>query len=936
MAAVESQASEVTTPISGRRLGSYEVTAAIGAGGMGEVFRARDTKLDREVAIKLLPAEMAQDSERLARFGREAKLLASLNHPNIAHVYGFEDATLPDGSTAHFLAMELVEGEDLAERLKRGALPVDEAIAVARQIADGLEEAHEHGIIHRDLKPANIKVTPDGKVKILDFGLAKAIEGDGAGANGGGSSQLSQSPTLSHHMTEAGMIMGTAAYMSPEQARGRRVDRRADIWSFGVVLYEMLSGQRGFSGEDVSLTFANVLKEEVRWEAVPDEAPAALHHLLRRCLEKDPKRRLSWIGEARLVLEDPAATELRVGSAAVASTPPPSRWRGARLWALTATAVLISLLVFAAWPSRRATEAPPVRKLLVSLGAEVSMDILRGASAILSPDGSILVFAAGKGTPQLFVRRLDQLVAVPLAGTLGARNPFFSPDGQWVGFFADRKLKKVDLDGGTALTLADAPAMAGGAWADDGTIVYLSEGQRSLRRIGAAGGKAQEFGVQSAEGTAWRWPQVLPGGKGVLYTEVPPEGSLGASIMVMPLDGEAPKILIPGGYYGRYLPSGHLIFVRQDGRFARQGTLFVAPFDLDRLEVHGPTVPAINDLASNSTLGAAQVAFSEQGTLVYVPGDSAAQIRSVEWVTRNGKTSPLKADKADWSEPRFSPDGGRLAFVTWDSRQRDIWIYDWTRDTLRQLTFDGATDRTPVWSPDGRFIAFSSDRARPATGVTNLYVVNADGSSEPTRLTDTPNSQIAFSWHPNGRSILFQESRPGTSSDLLVLPLPGDVRRGSTGGASSVFVATSAVEVYPRISPDGRWVAYMSDEAGPFDVYVRPFPGPGGRWRISNDGGGLWPQWSSAGRELLYLSQSRVMVTPYEITGDSFVSGKPAPWSPTRISPSGLLDPYAIHPDGQRIAASTAPEEGTQARDKVVFVFNFFDHLKRIAPVPGK
>jgi serine/threonine-protein kinase len=908
----------------GTRLGPYEITGAIGAGGMGEVFRARDTKLNRDVAIKVLPAAFADDPERLARFTREAQTLASLNHPNIATIHGIEEVPAATGRS-RALVMELVEGEDLSAHIARGPIPIAEALPIARQIAEALEAAHELGIVHRDLKPANIKVRTDGTVKVLDFGLAKAM--DPAGASGS-NPNVSHSPTLTHQGTSAGIIMGTAAYMSPEQAKGRSVDKRTDIWAFGVVLYEMLAGTRCFQGEDVSDTLAAVLRQEISLKALPADAPPRLTRLIARCLDRDRKTRLRDIGEARIEI-----ARIEAGGPDSAASAPTTAAAGsaARLRLLSASCAVLTIALISglfAWAPWRPTPVPAPRKLLTSIGADAS---LRGdgAPAVLSPDGATLAFAARQaGQTRLFTRKLDQLQAVALAGTEGASIPFFSPDGRWIAFFAGTKLKKVPVMGGATVHLCDAQNPRGGAWTDDDTIIFASANGPNTRltRVSAAGGTPSVFGTPDEGAVSQRWPQALPGGKGVLYTEnsTGTGGWDGANLVIAPLAGGMPKVVVRGGYYGRYLPSGHLVYMQQ-------GTLFAAPFDSSRLETTGQAVPALEGIDASSLSGGAKLAFSSEGTLVHVPGGAAAA-NPIDWMTRDGKTSQLRATKAEWASPRFSADGQKLALDIFDGKQRDIWVYEWARDTLTQLTFGPGQDGFPVWTPDGRRIAFSSDRAQP--GVRNLYWVNADGTGEVTRLTDSPEDQVAFSWHRDGKFLAFNTDRGATSWDLMILPMEGDAVRGLTPGKAAVLLSTPARETHPMFSPDGRWIAYASNEAGGRDdIYVRPFPGPGGKWRISTTGGGLLPQWSATAHELLFVSQGKVMFAPYAVVGDSFRAEKPQIWSPTGFVGLGSNYPYDLHPDGKRLAIIAAPDEGAGvAQDKVVFFFGFGDYLKKIAP----
>ena len=932
----------------GTRLGVYEVTAQIGEGGMGQVYRATDTKLKRQVAIKILPPSVAADHDRLARFQREAEVLASLNHPNIAAIYGLEESA---GMTA--LVIELVEGEDLSEIIARGAVSLSDTLPLAKQIAEALEAAHEQGIIHRDLKPANIKVRADGTVKVLDFGLAKAM--DQAGAS---SADVMNSPTLTARATQMGMILGTAAYMAPEQARGRVVDRRADIWAFGVVLYEMLTGQRAFEGEDISITLASVLKEHVKWDALPADLPLPLQKLLRRCLEKDPRRRLSWIGEARLTLEDPAALEPAVASASVAvapTVPVAPRWRRALPWAVAVALGAALVAAVLAWAPWRTAPAPTPRKLLASIGTDAGLSTTLGAAAILSPDGTTLAFAAvpaRQARPALFVRKLDELQATALSGTEDATSPFFSPDGQWIAYFAGGLLKKVSTTGGASIKLCDAPNGRGGTWTDDDTIIFAPNNSSNMRlmRVPAAGGAAAVFGTLGTGATTQRWPQALPGGRSVLYTEHSATGNFDtANLVVAPISGGAPKVVVRGGYYGRYVSSGpgaptgglaapkrseggHLVYMNQ-------GTLFAVRFDLDRLEIIGPAVPAIEGIATiPATVGGAQLAVSADGTIVYVPGIVSAVATPIDWLSRDGKTSPLRADKADWANPRFSPDGQKLAIDISDGKQRDVWVYDVARGTLTQLTFDAANDAKPVWTPDGRRIVFASDRVKP--GVPNMYWMSADGTGQVSRLTDSPNIQWPHSWHPSAKFLAFAETRGATMADLMILPTEGDATRGWTPGTPTVFLGTKASEAGPTFSPDGRFIAYTSTaESGgsTYDIYVRPFQGSGGPWRVSTTGG-VYSEWSATTHELLFANYldptpSKIMAAPYAVVGDSFQAQTPKVWSSTsvqRSTPSNSA--YDLHPDGKRIAAAAVVDQSGIVQDKVVFVFNFAEYLAKIAP----
>ena len=885
---------------------------------MGEVYRARDTRLGRDVAIKILPEQFVADVERVARFEREAQLLAALNHPHIGTIYGLEQS-----DAVRFLVLELVDGESLATRIARGPVPFAEARIVASQIVAALEAAHEKGIVHRDLKPANIMLTSDGAVKVLDFGLAKH---DGSPASAGPSG-LTHSPTLTLQATQAGVILGTAAYMSPEQAKGRAADKRSDVWAFGCVFYEMLTATGPFSADNLSETLAYVITREPDWTRLPNDVPAAVRALLKRCLDKDRKTRIADISTVRYVMDGAPDVAHSVG----VMHQPAAAGRPATL--AIAGVVIATAAALATWAilrPRAATPQPPLR-LSVELGADMALTRL-GANIQISPDGQTLAFVGqtSNGLPQLYVRRLDQLQATMLPGTDDANNPFFSPDGQWIAFFAARKLKKIATTGGAVVTLCDAPAGRGGAWAEDGTIVFLpSNGPGvSLVRVSSAGGKPEPL-LSRAEGeVTQRWPQVLPSGKGVLYTASNvASGFSDANIVVQPLPAGARKIVLRRGFYGRYLPSGHLIYVQE-------GTLFAAPFDLGRLETSGPSVPVVEGVASNAgggSAGAAQMSVSSNGTLAYLAGVSITSGVPVSWVDRKAGVSTLRSTPAVWTNPAFSPDGRRLALEIMDSTS-SLWVYDLARDALERLTFEASDSARPVWTPDGKRIVFAATRAdSPAF---NLFWRPADGTGEVQRLTESKNLQFPASWHPSGRFLAFTEIRPDTSEDLMILPMEGDEKSGWKPGKPSAFLATGAAEMEPTFSPDGRWIAYASQEAGRMDVYVRPFPGLGGKWLISSDGGS-YPMWSRTRHELFFVSPDQhIMVAPYAVEGDSFRAGKPTTWSTVRFVQRQRQRSVDLHPDGDRfaIAAASAATAPTK-QDKVVLVLNFFDELKRLAPL---
>ena len=921
----------MTSLASGIRLGVYRVVSLLGAGGMGEVYLARDTRLDRDVALKVLPTAFAADPDRVARFEREAKVLASLQHPNIAGIYGFEE-----GAGVQALVLELVDGVTLAERIARGPLPVPEALAIARQIADVLAAAHDAGIVHRDLKPANIKITSSGSVKVLDFGLAKLSDPNGSNAPNGpsGPHGLSMSPTFTSPVaTHIGVILGTAAYMSPEQARGKIVDKRSDLWAFGCVLYEMLTGRHAFEGDEVTDVIARIIERDVDLTALPPGTPPPIRRLVRRCLEKDRTRRLADASDARLEVDEGLSGTPSDTPAAIARSDAQPTWRRALPSAIAAIAVVVATAAVLRWAPWRAAPAATPLRLSADIGIDGSLPIDQGAAAVLSPDGALLAFTArrtGSDVPQLYTRRLDQLQPTALTGTDGARDPFFSPDGQWIAYFAGGKLKKTAVSGGASVTLCDAPNGRGGAWTDDGTIIFSPNNTQdmTLMRVPAAGGNAERLFTLDKDEHTQRWPQVLPGGKTVLYSSAAIRTQWeDGNLVVQPLSGGPRKIVVRGGYYGRYLPSGHLVYVRQ-------GTMFAVPFDVTRLEVTGPPVPVIEGIASSPDVtGGAQFASGGNGTLVYVPGRSIASDVPISWIDRSGKVAPLRAMPSNWSNPVFSPDGTRLAIDIFDGKQSDVWVYDWARDALSRLTFDAADDLHPAWTPDGRRIAFSSRRG-DGTHL-NVYWQRADGSGEATRLTQSSHDQYPGSWHPAGKVLLFDEIDPLRRSDMMLLPMEGDEASGWKPGTPASFLSTAFSEGSPVFSPDGRWVAYISNESGRNDVFVRPYPGPGGKWQISTATADD-PMWSRSSPELFFVATPglRLMATRYSVDGDSFRADKPMLLSQTPFlsRPRAPSHDVAVHPDGQRFAVAPIPETELTARfDKIVFVSNFLDELRRVA-----
>jgi serine/threonine-protein kinase len=909
----------------GTRLGAYEITGALGTGGMGEVYRARDTRLDRDVAIKVLPAAVAADPERIARFEREAKTLAALNHPNIAQIHGVEES-----DPVRALVMEFVDGDTLADRIAGGPIPLHDALLIARQIADALDAAHENGIVHRDLKPANVKVRPDETVKVLDFGLAKALE-----PISGVRPSLADSPTItSPAMTQMGVLLGTAAYMAPEQARGRLVDKRADVWAFGTVLFEMLSGRPPFPGDDISHVLARVIDREPDWPALPAETPQPLRRLLMRCLKKDPKERLRDIGDARAEITEllNGAPESAVGAAAP-SLPAEPVWRRMLPWAVAGVlTVALALALWQLW--RRAPSSAPLL-VEIALGADASL-VNSQASLAITPDGMTIAFAAqdNHAVQQLYLRHLGELRAAALPGTVNGRDPFFSPDGQWVGFFAEGNLKRTAVTGGAPVTIAAAPDGRGGAWADDGSIVFQPNRNGSgLSRVSSDGGTPTPVTTLVGADITHRWPQVLPGANAVLYTAHSNiSGFDDATIVVQRIPDGAPTVVQRGGYYGRYLRSGHLVYVRQ-------GTLFAEPFDLARLKPTGPPVPTIEGISTytggantGATAGSAVAAWSGTGMAVYRPAQGAGAA-PIQWMDRTGTVKTLYVTSLNWASPQFSPDGQQLAMDSGDGRSADVFVYDLARNTLTRLTLDAAPNTRPIWTPDSHRIVYRSSREG---SVGSLYWQRVDGGGSAQRLTNTPNvQQTPTSWHPGGKFLAFTETHAETANDIMVLPMEGDEASGWKPGTPTPFLASPAAEGYAMFSPDGKWIAYQSNESGSgrFEVYVRPFPGPGGRWQISTEGGGL-PVWSRTRHELFYAApDNRLMVVPYVIDGDAFKNERPRVWSERPfLNRPGLGSAFALDPDGDRFALAAASETAGATPDKLVLVSDFFEKLRRLAP----
>jgi serine/threonine-protein kinase len=835
----------------GQRLGPYEAVEPIGAGGMGEVWRARDASLARDVALKLLPPAFADDPERLARFDREAKVLASLSHPNVAAIFGFHEH-----DRVRFLAMELVPGEDLAERLKRGPLPLDEAVATARQIADALEAAHERGIVHRDLKPANVKLSPDGKVKVLDFGLAKALES----ATGSGSTRDSQtSPTITSLGTVAGVILGTAAYMSPEQARGKSVDRRADVWAFGCVVYEMLTGSVPFAGETISDTLAAVLTRDPDWSALASRTPAALVALIKRCLRRDPRERLRDFGDVRLLLDEAMKDDGRVEAAAPAA--PFSIWKRALPWAVAVLAIAAAVGVAGMRPKAPPTEARPLSTFGVLVPEEYYLPNSDQPLLDLSADGRTLLFVVeGKTNNVVMKRRLDRLDAAMIPGTEGAEEPRMSRDGRWIAFFADGTLRKVPADGGPPVDLAEARAPRGMAWAPDGSIVFSPLYNSALWRIATTGGAPTEITKldPARKERTHRWPQVLPDGSTVIFTvgdQSSPGDYDGARIEAVDLSSGKRTTILQGARMARYTPAGYLVY-------QHQGTLMAARFDPKALKLTGPPFNVQERVGGVTSSGAGCFALSDSGVLALAPMDAIPNERVVVLADRQGREAELGIPAANYNTPRLSPDGRILAIAIGSgaAADDDIYLVELATARIQRLTF-GEGHGHPLWSRDGRRITYTKGRS----GEVGLASKAADGSGGETLFRAETSIGFSDAWLPDGKSLLMTDA--SESIDLKVVT--SDPREPKT----PMFASPTAAEYGATLSPDDRFVAYTSTETGTDEVFVETFPPGQGRWQVSS-GGGAGPAWSRDGKQIYFVAGETIMAADVELHG-VFRSGAP-------------------------------------------------------------
>jgi Tol biopolymer transport system component/predicted Ser/Thr protein kinase len=894
--------------LSGKRLGPYEILSAIGAGGMGEVYRARDTRLERIVAVKILPDHLSDRAELRERFEREARTVASLNH---AHICTLFDIGQQDGTD--FLVMEYLEGETLAERLKKGPLPLDQVLQYAIEISEALDKAHRKGITHRDLKPGNIMLTKSG-TKLLDFGLAKLRKDAASG------SPLSQLPTANEGITAQGTILGTLQYMAPEQLEGKEADARTDIFAFGVVVYEMTTGKKAFEGKSQASLIAKILETDpTPMSSLQPMTPPALDRLVKTCLAKDPddrwqtasdlRRELKWIAEGDSQSGLPSITPAKAVRA------PGRRGLFVGAGALLLVAAISGLAVWNLKPTPAPRPQPVTRTVInLSPGQQLAgLDV--GPAVAISPDGTHLAYVATQGgTQQLYLRAMDILEARPIPNTEGAISPFFSPDGQWLGFFAGAKLKKVSVSGGASLTLGNAGAPRGASWGSQGIIAFAPTGSSALQQVSDAGGTPQPLSRAEKGDVSHRWPEFLPGGKAVLFAV----GAGGtnydnAQVAVQSVGTGERRNLVQGATQPRYAPSGHLVY-------AHGGNLMAVPFDPQRLTATGAAVPVLEGVLQLS-IGAAQYSFSATGSLFYIPGSVQGARQRLVWVSRNGAEQPLVAPAHAYRGPRLSTDGRRVA-VAIEEQDRQTWLYDLSRETLTRLTFEGNANFSLAWTPDGKRIAFESNKEGPS----NLFWQLADGSGGLERLTTSDHTQVPMSWSPDGQLLAFLEVNPTTGNDIWVLRM--------SDRKAQPFLRTPFNEGAPRFSPDGRWLAYISDESGRYEIYVQPYPGPGGKWQISTEGG-TEPVWNPNGRELFYRVGDKMMAVDIA-TQPGFAAGKPRMLFEGQYLPAPATAPnYDVSPDGQRFLMIKASEQA-QAPTQINVVLNWFEELKQKVPTGKK
>jgi Tol biopolymer transport system component len=898
----------------GTQLGSHEITALLGKGGMGEVYRARDTKLKRDVAIKILPDEFSRDTARASRFQREAEVLASLNHPNIAAIYDLEEA-----NDTRFLVLEFVEGETLADRIQRGPLPIEEALEIARQICEAVEAAHQKGIIHRDLKPANVKITPDGKVKVLDFGLAKVLEPEE------GSSNFSQSPTLLSG-TLGGVILGTAPYMSPEQARGQTAGEQSDIWAFGAVLYEMLTGKPAFSGETLTDVLGGIVRMEPDWKALPETTPSLIRLLLRQCLQKNRSARLHHIADARIQID----AALNAASIDAPIAQPATASRGSKRWIVLAVllplAVAAAMTPFVVWYYRLASQdvgsvrfsvLPPDKAVFGQIGTQPNI--------ALSPDGRKLAFiAAVAGVNRLWIRSLDSVEARPLVGTEGVSDaysaPFWSPDSRFLAYFAQGRLRKIDVAGGPPQTLCDADESSG-TWSRNNIIVF-DGGERGgpLERIPATGGKPEP--VTALDGARHEeshlYPHFLPDSDHFLFLA---RGTLSESnaIMVGSLTSKEVKLLINADSRAEYDPSGYLLYVRGE-------SLMAVRFDAGKLQVHGDPLPIADGVRYRATAGGTAVTLSRNGVLAYRTVNAVTGNYKLTWLDRSGKVLGTLGEAGFNINPKLSPDGKKVAVQRFDPQtgNTDIWIIDALRGISTRLTFDAGADHDPVWSPNGEQIAFSSDQKQ-----SGLYLKASTGAGNPQLILKSLSAPAVWDWSPDGKFIAYNPVREG-GREISVLSL------FAKRGPLTYLAKSNFFQGLAQFSPDGRWLAYVSTESGTFEVYVQSFPTPSGKWQISTIGG-IMPRWRRDGKEIFYIGNDRklraVPVRPsdkgFDISTPEVLFEVPASGGGAATALLGRVAGYDVAADGQRFLFNVLVGEAANTPTPITVITNWTTMLKR-------
>jgi serine/threonine-protein kinase len=876
----------------GTRLGAYEILSLLGQGGMGEVYRARDARLGRDVAIKVLPSDVTADRDRLARFEREAQVLASLNHPNIAHIHGIDDSA---GTPA--LIIELVDGPTLADRIVRGPIPLDEALLIARQIAEALEAAHQKGVVHRDLKPANIKVTPQGTVKVLDFGLAKAF-----GEEASDSISASLSPTVAG-ATAAGVILGTAAYMSPEQARGKPVDAQTDIWAFGCVLFEMLSGRQAFAGETITDALASIVRAEPEWSALPAAVPAAIRTLLRHCLQKDPERRLHHIGDARFAIED--ARFEPAGSATPSVAAPSSQmWRRALPWAIALAAALVAAITLTATRQRLGPPSP-VTRLELNLPPDVELYSAAGAPIAISPDGTYLAFSGSTAGPRsTYVRRLDGTDMKTAPGADLSNSLFFSPESSALGIAgSDGLLKKLSLKDGLIATLArGVDYNSGGTFAPDGRILMIRN--HAVWELPVTGGEGKQLARLDADRqeVTQQWPMFLPGGRAVLFTSYAAKNWDAPRIDAVTLADGKRRTLVERAAFPIYTPTGHLVFLRD-------GAMLAAAFDEARLEVTGPAVRIVENVAVTGS-GAPMAAVSATGTLVYA--SAAATAGRLLWVTRQGTETMISDVPRTFTAPRLSPDGRRIV-VAGDSSA--LWLQDTTRQVFTRLTPPETDTGFPIWAPDGQRVFY-----RSATGI---HWIHTDGSGRGGTVAGATPQDFPGSVSPDGRTLAVVRISPETLGDIYLLSLDGTPQ-------PHALVNTAAYEGGPQFSPDGHWMAYASNESGQFQVYVRPFPAPDRKIQVSTDGGS-YPLWNRNGKELFYRNGNKMLavdIATASMNVDPVLSTPKLLFEQRYAFFSATVPSHDVSADGQRFVMV----KSDASANRLNVVINWFEELKRRVP----